>query len=176
MSTLEQRIIGLAQTIGVDVKNINSTIGVLTNLSTTQKSNLVAAINELKSDIAAIDLTALIDDTATAGDTNSTYSVDKILSLLSALKSDVLGGLPPSTLDTIKELADFLADNTVSGGLIEQLGNRVRIDTAQSFTGPQQTQGRANIGAAAAADLTALSDSIGNTDHNFVTDYNTSKA
>lgn len=176
MSTLEQRIIGLAQTIGVDVKNINSTIGVLTNLSTTQKSNLVAAINELKSDIASIDLTELIDDAATAGDTNSTYSVDKILSLLSALKSDVLGGLPPSTLDTIKELADFLNDNTVSGGLIEQLGNRVRIDSAQSFTGPQQAQGRANIGAAASSDLTALSDAIGNTDHNFVADYNTSKA
>lgn len=176
MSTLEQRIIGLAQTIGVDVKNINSTIGVLTNLSTTQKSNLVAAINELKSDIASIDLTQLIDDAATAGDTNSTYSVDKILSLLSALKSDVLGGLPPSTLDTIKELADFLNDNTVSGGLIEQLGNRVRIDSAQSFTGPQQAQGRENIGAAAASDLTALSTAIGNTDHNFVADYNTSKA
>ena len=174
MATLESRIVSLAQAIGLDIKNTNNAIGVLANLTTTQKSNVVAAINELQASIGAIDLSAVINDAATAA-ADKTYSIDKINSLLSAAKSEILGGIPSTALDTIKELADFLADNTVAGGLVEQLGNRVRADAAQSFTGAQQTQARSNIGAAAATDLSSLSSAIGNTDHNFVTDYTTAK-
>lgn len=175
MATLEQRIVSLAQAIGLDIKNTNNAIGTLSSLSTTQKSSVVAAINELYSSIAAIDPSTVINDAATTS-TSKTYSVDKILALLSSLKSEILGGIPSTALDTIKELADFLADNTVAGGLVEQLGNRVRVDAAQSFDSTKQAQGRSNIGAAAAADLTSLSNAIGNTDHNFVTDYTTAKA
>lgn len=175
MATLESRIVSLAQAIGLDIKNTNNAIGVLSSLTTTQKSNVVAAINELNASIGAIDLSAVINDAATTA-TNKTYSVDKIKSLLAALKSDILGGIPSTALDTIKELADFLADNTVAGGLVEQLGNRVRVDAAQTFTSGQQSQARSNIGAAAATDLSSLSSAIGNTDHNFVTDYTTAKA
>lgn len=175
MATLESRIVSLAQAIGLDIKNTNNAIGVLSSLTTTQKSNVVAAINELNAAIGAIDLSAVINDAATTA-TDKTYSVDKIKSLLAALKSDILGGIPATALDTIKELADFLADNTVAGGLVEQLGNRVRVDAAQTFTSGQQSQARSNIGAAAASDLSSLSSAIGNTDHNFVTDYTTAKA
>ena len=175
MATLESRIISLAQAVGLDVKNLTNSIGVLANLTTTEKTNLVASINELKSDLGSIDLTGLIDDAATSG-TDVTYSVDKILDLLDTLKSDILGGIPSTALDTIKELADFLADNTVAGGLVEQLGNRVRVDAAQSFDSTKQAQGRSNIGAASAGDLTSLANAIGNADHNFVTDYTTAKA
>lgn len=175
MATLEQRIIALAQTIGLDIKNTNNAIGTLSNLSTTQKTNVVAAINELYTSIASIDPATVINDAATTA-SDKTYSVDKILSLLSSLKTEILGGIPASALDTIKELADFLADNTVAGGLVEQLGNRVRVDAAQSFDSTKQAQGRSNIGAAAAIELTNLSNAIGNTDHNFVTDYTTAKA
>ena len=200
MATLESRLISLAQAIGGDVKGINTAIGTLANLTTVQKSNLVAALNELNSNIGAlsalnttqkgslvgavnevlavvnaIDLTDLIDDTAGSGDTTVTYSADKIFDLLGALRTEILGGIPPGTLDTIKELADYLADNTVSGGIVEQLSNRVRVDAAQSFNSTQQAQGRGNIGAAAAADLTTLSNNIGDTDHNFVADYTTAK-
>lgn len=175
MATLEQRIVSLAQAIGLDVKNLTNSIGVLANLTTTEKTNLVAAINELKSDLGSIDLSGLINDAAASG-TDVTYSVDKILALLDTLKSDILGGIPSTALDTIKELADFLSDNTVAGGLVEQLGNRVRVDAAQSFDSTKQAQGRSNIGAASASDLTSLSNAIGDTDHNFVTDYNTAKA
>lgn len=175
MATLESRIVSLAQAIGLDIKNTNNAIGVLSSLTTTQKSSVVAAINELAASIGAIDLSAVINDAATTA-TNKTYSIDKIKSLLAALKSEILGGIPATALDTIKELADFLADNTVAGGLVEQLGNRVRVDAAQTFTSGQQTQARSNIGAAAATDLSSLSSAIGNTDHNFVTDYTTAKA
>jgi hypothetical protein len=107
--------------------------------------------------------------------TDVAYSPNKITSLLSSLKSEILGGIPAASLDTIKELADFLSDNTVTGGIVEQLGNRVRVDAAQSFNSGQQTQGRSNIGAAAAADLSALSSTIGNTDRDFAGDYATAK-
>ena len=45
--TQEQRIIALAQAIGGDMKAIRLSIGDLTALSTTAKSNLVLALNEL---------------------------------------------------------------------------------------------------------------------------------
>ena len=49
------------------------------------------------------------------------------------------------------------------------IGNRVRFDAAQSIDATGQAQARANIGAAAAAD-------IGDADHDFVADYNAAKA
>lgn len=175
MATLEARIIGLAQAIGLDVKTLTNAVGNLASLTTTDKTSLVAAINELKTGLSTIDLTALIDDAATTGDTDVTYSADKIISLLDALKSDILGGIPTEALDTIKELADFLTDNTVANGLIEQLSQRVRVDAVQTFDATQQAQGRSNIGAAAAADLTSLSNAIGDTDHDFTVEYAAAK-
>ena len=201
MATLESRLISLAQAVGADVKIINNAIGALSSLTTVQKGNLVAALNELNGSIGtlasltttqkgslvaainevlsavnSIDLTGLIDDTAGNGDTNATYSADKIVDLLDALKTEIMGGIPPSTLDTITELADFLADNALAGGLVEQMGLRVRVDAAQSFNSSQQAQGRSNIGAAADADLTTLSTNIGNTDRDFAGDYTTAKS
>lgn len=46
--TLEQRITALAQATGADIKALLAGQGVLSNLSTAEKSSLVAAINELK--------------------------------------------------------------------------------------------------------------------------------
>jgi hypothetical protein len=176
MATLEQRIIDLAQAIGSDVKTLNSTVGVLTNLTTTQKTNLVAAINELQNQVSSLDLDSLIDDAAGVGDIDVTYSADKIITLLDALKTDILGGIPPSTLDTLQELADYLTDNQVAGGLVEQLANRVRVDTAQNFNAAQQIQARDNIGAAAASALTTLVAALGDVVHDFVSDYTLAKA
>ena len=44
---LEQRIVLLAQAVGTDVKTIRSTVGVLANLTTTSKSDIVTALNEV---------------------------------------------------------------------------------------------------------------------------------
>lgn len=176
MATLESRIVSLAQAIGADIKTLLANQGNLASLTTTHTASLVAAINELDSAIGAIDLTDLIDDAALGTATDVAYSPNKITSLLSSLKSEILGGIPSASLDTIKELADFLSDNTITGGIVEQLGNRVRVDAAQSFNSGQQSQGRSNIGAAAAADLSALTTAIGNTDRDFAGDYATAKA
>lgn len=63
-------------------------------------------------------------------------------------------GAAPAALDTLDELAQALADDANFAGTVNTaLGNRVRVDAAQSFTAPQQAQALANIGAASAADL-----------------------
>lgn len=208
MSTLQQRIVALAQGIGADVKTLNGLIGVLSGLNTNAKSNLVAALNELqgitssnasaigtlsglsttskttlvgainevKEAVSAVDLTALIDDAATAGIADKTYSADKIIGLLSSLETKVMGGVSPEALDTIKELADFLSDETVANGIVAQMAKRVRVDAPQTFTAEERAQARANINAASAQALQTLTNNIGNTDHDFVADYNTAKA
>jgi len=208
MSTLQQRIVALAQGIGADVKTLNGLIGVLSGLNTNAKSNLVAALNELqgiassnasaigtlsglnttskttlvgainevKEAVSAVDLTALIDDAATAGIADKTYSADKIIGLLSSLETKIMGGISPEALDTVKELADFLSNETVANGIVAQMSKRVRVDAPQTFAAEEQAQARANIGAASAQALQALTDNIGNTDHDFVADYNTAKA
>jgi hypothetical protein len=175
-TTAKLNLVAAINEVQVTASNSKDAIGTLSGLTTTAKTNLVAAINEVKAQIGSLDLTSIIDDTALAGDTDVAYSADKVLSLLGALETKVMGGIAPETLDTIKELADFLKDNTVAGGLVEQLGNRVRVDAAQTFDAGQQSQARANIGAASATSVTALTDAIGDTDHDFAADYATAKA
>ena len=48
------------------------------------------------------------------------YAVSK--SYVDGVKSEIMGGLAPEALDTIKELAEYMADSTVAGGLVAQLG------------------------------------------------------
>ena len=51
-----------------------------------------------------------------------------------------------ATLDTLKELADALGgDENFAATMSTALGNRVRVDAAQSFTEPQKLQARSNI-------------------------------
>lgn len=72
----------------------------------------------------------------------------------------------PATLDTLNELAAALADDaSFSTTISTALGLRVRVDEAQSFNSTQKTQGRDNIGAAAASDLGDVSSA------NFVTTF-----
>ena len=51
--TLEQRITALAQATGADIKSLLAAQGSLQALTTSAKSNLVAAVNELKSAVDA---------------------------------------------------------------------------------------------------------------------------
>jgi hypothetical protein len=50
------------------------------------------------------------------------------------VKSDIMGGLPASTLDTLKEISDFLAsDGTIAGGLASQIsGVNIKISEEKS--------------------------------------------
>ena len=162
--SLETRIIALAQAIGADVKALNASQGTLSGLSTTAKSNLVAAINEL---VTTLGGKATINDTAGSGATGATWSADKILAAIDAaklaVKNDLVNGAG-ATLDTLNELATALGnDPSFATNIATQIANRVRYDAAQSLTLGQQQQVCGNIG-------------VGDPDHNFVTDYTTAKA
>ncbi|KRG85593.1 MAG: hypothetical protein IT472_07065 [Thermomonas sp.] len=154
--SLATRIESLVIRVAQEFNDVRAKAGNLANLTTTDKSNLVAAINELK---AAVVSSAVIDDANIA--TTSTYSSSKIVTLLDALKSEILGGAD-AAYDTLVEIQQLLQNGT-SGldALLAAVNNRVRFDAAQTLTAPEQAQARSNIGAVAASD-------VGNTDTDFV--------
>lgn len=154
--SLATRIESLVIRVAQEFNDVRAKAGNLANLTTTDKSNLVAAINELK---AAVVSSAVIDDAHVAATT--TYSSNKIVSLLDALKTEILGGAD-AAYDTLVEIQQLLQNGT-SGldALLTAVNNRVRFDAAQSLTVAEQLQARSNIGAIAATD-------VGNTDTDFV--------
>jgi hypothetical protein len=149
-----------AQRVGTEAKAVrlllNGNAADLSALTTTAKSNLVAAINEVKAAAGG----AAINDATTSSAT--VWSSQKTSTEIGVAVAGVIASAP-GALDTLDELAAALGDDanfaaTVTTGL----SNRVRVDAAQSLTAPQRAQGLANLGALAAAD-------VGNTETNFVT-------
>lgn len=176
--SLETRIVALAQAVGTDVKALTAAQGSLSALNTTAKTNLVAAINELLSLIGSAG--ASIDDNAGDGATAVTWSADKIFDSIeaakAAVKNDLVAGAG-AALDTLNELAAALGnDPSFSATIASEIANRVRYDATQTLTSPQQTQARANIGAAAAADVSGLLTGLGTYDRDYAADYATAKA
>lgn len=154
--SLATRIESLVIRVAQEFNDIRAKAGNLANLTTTDKSNLVAAINELK---AAVVSSAVIDDANIA--TSSTYSSSKIVTLLDALKSEILGGAD-AAYDTLLEIQQLLQNGTTGlDALLAAVNNRVRFDAAQTLSAPEQAQARSNIGAVAASD-------VGDTDTDFV--------
>ena len=158
MATQQERITALAQAIASDIKNLTANQGSLTALTTTNKTSLVAALNELKTAIASA---SNINDSAT--NTSSTWSSDKINTSINNAVSALVNGAG-TTLDTLKELADALGnDANFAATVAAQMGKRVRVDAAQTFTVAEQAQGCANLG-------------IGNPDTDLLAVYTTAKA
>lgn len=197
MTTLNSRIASLATAIGTDIKGLTNTIGLLSSLTTINTGTIVAAINEIKESVDTERTARIGTDTSLRSDitniqnqlsggiatindittsTSTVFSSYKVVTLLADLRTEVFGGIPTSTLDTIKELADFLSDNTIANGLIDQLAKRVRVDSVQSFTNEQKLQARENIGAASESSFTNLISALGTIDYDYVADYNTAKA
>lgn len=175
--SLETRIIALAQAMGTDVKALIAAQGSLSSLTTTTKTSLVAAINELRSLIGGAG--AQINDSAGDGDTTATWSADKIFDSIAAaklaLKNEILNGAG-AALDTLSELAAALDnDPNFAATIATEVANRVRYDAAQTLTSPQQAQARSNIGAAAASDVAALTTGLGGYDRDYAADYSAAK-
>lgn len=171
MATLNTRLQDLAQRSGTESKAlralINGNMSDLSSLTTTQKANLVAAINEIKTRVDDVQAAAgaAINDSSNAS-TAQTWSITKIASSIStaaaATKAEILGGAG-AAYDTLQELKDLLdgADAELAT-FTAALANRVRTDTAaQGLNATQQSNARTNIGAQAASE-------IGNTDQNLV--------
>ncbi len=189
--TLEQRITLLAQRIAAEMKAhrllLNNNATDLSALTTTVKTNLVAAVNELVTKLGA-----LISDSTTTG--TSTWSSTKIAAAISAGASSVINDTvtattsvwsssktntaitsavaalvasSPAALDTLNELAAAIGnDPNFATTITTALGNRARFDAAQTLTAPQKVQIKANIDAYGNVE-------IGNYDTDWVTIFNT---
>jgi hypothetical protein len=124
---------------------LSGRIGTLTSLTTTDKTNLVAALNEVKANMPV--LANIINDAATA--TGTTWSSTKIQAQITAAITALVNGAPGAQ-DTLAELAaQITALAQADGGLLS-------FTQAQTLTTPQKLQGCTNLG-------------IGDPDHNYVT-------
>lgn len=178
--SMETRITAAVQLIGADIKALNTSQGLLSNLSTTDKTSIVLAINELVSVVQSLQAgSATINDTASNGDTLVTWSADKIYDSIVTAKQEVTNSLvngAAAALDTLSELATALGnDPSFATTITSGLANRVRVDAAQTFTALEQAQGRANIDAASQTDFVELVTAIGDTDTNFAAQYAAAK-
>lgn len=164
--TLETRVLDLALQIASDVKELRATRGAMSSLTTTNKASLVAALNELN---VSISNSSSINDLTVSA--LSTWSSSKISSVIDSAVAALVSGAP-SALDTLEELANALGDDpNFATTVAVALGNRVRVDAAQSFTSLEQALGRLNIAAAAADDLSTLSLFVGSANTNFANEY-----
>lgn len=150
MATTQAELDLVFQRIGTEFKALRTLAGLLANLSTSDKTSLVAAINEVNAKTA--NAGAAIDDAVARGTT--VYSSSKVESLVATtaanVKSEILGGAGP-TIDTLKEIADLLsasdtADDNALAALTTAVANRVRFDAAQTLDSTQKQQANDNIG------------------------------
>ena len=106
-----QTITEFAEFVGMKDKEIMKLLGIMQQLTTTEKDTIVGAINEMNQRINSLSSNAAgINDSAT--NETATLSAKKILELLNQAKADVknelLGGQVDASIDTIKELGDML--------------------------------------------------------------------
>ena len=164
--SLQTQIQNLAVRVATECKSIRSLTGSTTNLTTANKTSLVAAINELKT---ALGTASQILDTATTGDTTHTWSANKIIAELASLKTQILDGAP-AAYDTLLEISNKLSsEDSAITSLMTAVGNRVRFDAAQTLDATQKAQAISNIGAISAAD-------VGDVSTNFVTTFESALA
>tara|TARA_Y100000296_G_scaffold66371_1_gene78396 strand:+ start:27952 stop:28443 length:492 start_codon:yes stop_codon:yes gene_type:complete len=147
--------------IGTDVGKLKELLNGdaidLAALTTTNKANLVAALNEVK---AAVDTAATLSDTTTT--TTSTWSSNKISTQINAAIAGILDGAP-AALDTLNELAAALNDDAgVINTLLAAQAKRVAVDQVQAFTAAEKLQGCSNL-------------DIGDPGTNFLSTYTTAR-
>lgn len=154
------REIGLDQKLqNAAIDAVSGKIGALAGLTTTEKSTVVDALNELAGRIHTLEQASIIDDTST--DTDTTWSSTKITAAIAEGVAGVVDGAPEA-LNTLKELAEALNNSPdVIDDITTMLGKAVRVDVAQAFSAVEKAQGRTNIGAASEADLTQLAANVG---------------
>ncbi len=185
--SLQTRLSDLATAVATDIKQLRtwltgSSSGDLTGLTTTDKSNIVAAINEVKAGSsgsppdASVTTKGIVElatlaEVATGVDTERAVTAQGVRQERLALKSEILGAGVPEALDTLEELAEALADDeNFAVSVTAALANRVRVDTAdQGLDSTQQSNGRTNIAAVGTA-------AIGNPETDLVAVYTAAKA
>lgn len=139
----ESQVDSLTTTIATRAKAtrtlLNGNAVDLAALTTTQKATLVAAVNDLQSQVTAAASSggAAIDDTTASAST--VYSSSKTASEISAATAALIGAAPAEA-DTLVEL--FQKDND----LLAALAVRLRFDGVQTLTAAEKTQALSNLG------------------------------
>lgn len=156
--SLQITLQNLATRIATECKSlrtlINGNAAGLTGLTTTDKTTLVAALNEVRALAAAAGSVA---DGTTSSTTS--WSSQKVTTYVASQVATVLGGAS-AAYDTLQEIqALMVADDTETTGILTALSNRIRFDAAQTLTTAQQLQACNNIG-------------VGDPETNFVTVFN----
>lgn len=185
--SLQTRLSDLATAIATDIKQLRvfitgSSSGDLTGLTTTNKADLISAINEVnaKPAVAPVDATeadkgivelATLAEVAAGVDATRVVTVAGVRQERAAVKAEILGAGVPAALDTLDELAAALGDDANFGASITtSLANRVRTDTAaQGLTAQEQLNARTNIDVYSKAEL-------GNPETDLVATYAAAKA
>lgn len=117
------------------INTVAGRVGTLASLNTTDKTSLVAALNEVKASIPGA--AAVIDDLATA--TGTTWSSTKIQTQITGAITALIAGAPGAQ-DTLAELAaQITALAQADNGLLS-------FAAAQTLTAQQQLQGCTNLG------------------------------
>lgn len=151
--------------VGTEFKSVRTTIGSLGSLTTTNKTSVVDAVNEVRGMVGGSG--AQINDEAASS--TSVYSSSKTEAQISSATAALIDS-SPATLDTLNELANALGDDpNFATTVTTALGNRVRFDAAQTLTTPEATQARSNIGAASTSE-------VGDTTTDFVATFTASLA
>ena len=182
--SLTVKIADLTTRIATEFKSIRLVTGALGSLNTSNKTNLVAAINEVLAaagSVGTIDSNSISDATTlgkalltavSAGAARTeldVYTKSEVDAAAAAAASALVAGAP-GALDTLAELATALGgDANFATTTATALGNRVRVDASQTFTGPQKAQGRANL------DVYSITD-IGDPTTDFVAQFETALA
>lgn len=118
-------------------------------MQTSAKGDLVSALNEVAGNVAGAG--ASINDATVS--TGSVWSSQHTSDQISDAVNNLVNGAP-GALDTLKEFADALGDDAnFAATTTTALGNRLRVDAAQSLNSTQQAQGQSNLSVYGKSDI-----------------------
>lgn len=144
--SLQTNIASLITAIGTDYKTLRtwmfgSSTGTLASLTTTDKTSLVAAINETKAGnsgsppaasetVSGIVELASLAEVAAGTDALRAVTAAGVRQERTALKAEILGAGVPGALDTLDELAAALGDDAnFAASVTTSLSNKQPLDT-----------------------------------------------
>lgn len=131
IKSLKDKDIKLNTSVETLKTDVGTKLGDLTTLTTTDKTSVVRAMNELKASIGAV----------------NTGTDESAVNQLIDNKINALVDNAPEALNTLKEIADKLqADESTATALARTVSKKVAFDSAQSLSTEQQKQAQENIG------------------------------
>ena len=134
-----------------DLNEINTRVGINSQLNTTEKGSIVGSINELVATLSSIDGDIIDDTTASSEKVYSSLRTEQYVALeIASAISTALEG------EDLSDLADDIA------ALAQADNGLVSVTAIQNFPLDQQSIGRSNIGAVAQSELDSLINTLFN--------------